>query len=77
MHEGDEPDVLAHLRDADVLSGKDLAEIHLPGFEADAAAVRHGDRLIVKLLSDMSGGAAFDDSQGQLSVTPVNRLRRP
>ena len=29
MHEGDEPDALADLGDADVLPGKHVAEIHL------------------------------------------------
>ena len=30
LHEGDEPDALAHLRHADVLPGKHLAQIDLP-----------------------------------------------
>jgi hypothetical protein len=42
VHEGDEPDVLVHLPHAHLLASKDLAEIHLPIFEADAAAI--GDR---------------------------------
>ena len=29
MHEGDEPDALADLRDADVLAGEGVTEIHL------------------------------------------------
>ena len=41
VHEGDEPDALADLRHADVLSGKDVAEIDLPAVEADPAAVGH------------------------------------
>ncbi len=32
MHEGDEPDLLAHLRHPDVLSRKDVAELDLPTF---------------------------------------------
>ena len=48
LHEGHQPDALADLRDADVLPGKDVAEIHLLPFEANPAAVGHGDRLIVK-----------------------------
>ena len=37
-HEGDEPDALTHLRYADVLAGKHVAEIHLPRLEADPTA---------------------------------------
>jgi len=48
LHEGDEPDALADLRQADILPGKHRTEIYLLSAKADAAAVRHGDRLIVK-----------------------------
>jgi hypothetical protein len=48
VHEGDEPDALADLGDADVLAGTHVAEIHLPAFEADPAAVSHRDRLVIK-----------------------------
>jgi hypothetical protein len=38
LHEGDQPDVLAHLRDPDVLAGEDLTEIDLAPVEAEAPA---------------------------------------
>ena len=46
--EGDEPDALADLRHAHVLPREDLAEIHFLALEADPAAFRHRDRLVVK-----------------------------
>ena len=48
MHEGDEPDALADLRDADFLSGKDVTQVDLLGLEADPAAVGHESRVVVK-----------------------------
>jgi hypothetical protein len=41
VHERNEPDVLTDLRHADVLSRKDLAEIHLPSFEADLVSLEN------------------------------------
>jgi len=38
-HERNEPDALAHLRDADILAGEDVAQIHLPRFKADPPIV--------------------------------------
>ena len=38
VHEADEPNVLAHLFDADALAGEDEAEIDFLPIEADAAA---------------------------------------
>jgi hypothetical protein len=43
MHEGDEPDFIAHLLDPHVLAGEDGAEIDLSAPEADAAAVGDGN----------------------------------
>jgi hypothetical protein len=48
VHEGDEPEALAHLCDADLLPGKDVAEIDLLALKADPAAVRHEDGVVVK-----------------------------
>ena len=47
-NEGDEPDVLADLRDADALAGEDMTEIHLASAEADPTAAGDHDRLVVK-----------------------------
>jgi len=48
VHEADEPNVLAHLFDADALTGEDDAEIDLLPIEADAPACGHGDGLVVE-----------------------------
>jgi hypothetical protein len=40
--------VLGDLRDADALSGEDLAEIDLAPLEADAASSGDGDRVVVE-----------------------------
>jgi hypothetical protein len=48
VHEGDEPDPVADLRDADLLPGKDVTEVDLAALEADPTAVGHHDRLVVK-----------------------------
>src|SRR4051794_36991297 len=48
IHEGDEPDILAHLFDADLLPSKYDAEIDFLPIEADAPARRHGDSLVVE-----------------------------
>ncbi|NWG24573.1 MAG: hypothetical protein HXY30_09225 [Pseudorhodoplanes sp.] len=37
--EGDEPNLVAHLLDSDVLAGEGLAEIDLPAIDADAPSV--------------------------------------
>ena len=44
VHEGDEPDPVAHLLHPDVLAGKDLTQIDLPALVADPAAVGDGRR---------------------------------
>jgi hypothetical protein len=48
VHEADEPNVLAHLFDADALTGEDDAEIDFLPIEADAPACGHGDGLVVE-----------------------------
>ena len=48
LHEGNEPNVLADLRDADLLPGKDVTEIDLLALEADPTAPGYQDRLVVK-----------------------------
>jgi hypothetical protein len=40
VHEGDEPDVLANLRHADALAGKDVTEIHLASAESNPSTGR-------------------------------------
>jgi hypothetical protein len=40
MHEAHQPDLFRNLADADVLTGEDLAEIHLATSHADASALR-------------------------------------
>ena len=41
MHEGDEPDAVAHLGDTDLLPGKDVTKVDLATVEAEASAVGH------------------------------------
>jgi hypothetical protein len=48
VHKAHQPDFLAHLLDADVLSGKDDAQIDLATAEADPAAARDRDGSIVE-----------------------------
>src|SRR5215813_10230152 len=48
IHEGNEPDILAHLFDAHLLASEYDAEIDFLPIETDATARRHGDRLVVE-----------------------------
>lgn len=48
VHEGDEPDFIAHLLNPHVLSGEHLTEVDLSLVEADAGALGDGDGAIVK-----------------------------
>jgi hypothetical protein len=48
LHEGDEPNALADLRDADILAGEGVAQIHLSPVEANPSAMRHGELGIVE-----------------------------
>jgi hypothetical protein len=48
VHEGDEPDVVRDLPHPHLLASEDLAQIHLPIREADAAAVGDPGRPIVQ-----------------------------
>ena len=71
-HEGDEPDPLADLSNADVLPGKHGTQIHLPALKTDAAATGHGDRLI------MEGGYHLGMPwQERVSVNPAVRSGKP
>ena len=49
LHEGDEPDFIAHLLDAHVLTREDRTEVDLAFAKADAAAVSDGDGAIMEL----------------------------
>src|SRR5262249_20577278 len=51
LHEGDEPDALAHLDHANALTGEDVTEVHLAAAEADPAAAGHQDGLARQTIS--------------------------
>ena len=70
LHEGDEPDALADLRDADVLAGKHVTEIDLPAMEADAAAVGHGERRVVERIAQVLE-AAVDARRARIERRPA------
>src|SRR6516165_10359456 len=53
LHEGDEPDPLAHLADAHVLPRKDVAQIDLPALETNPAAMRDGDGVVVEGVGEL------------------------
>jgi len=67
VHEGDEPDLLVDLLDADLPSGEDGAEAHFVANEADSAAAGDGDVAIVEgvveflepAIGSRRGGAGF------------------
>ena len=48
VHEADEPDLVGHLLDADVLASEYGAEMDLVPFEADPSALRDRDRLVME-----------------------------
>ena len=48
IHKGNEPDFIAYLLDADVLTGEHGAEIDLAPADADAAALGDGDGAVVE-----------------------------
>lgn len=48
VHEGDEPNSIAHLLDADVLAGEHLTQVDFALAEADTAAMGDGDRAVMK-----------------------------
>ena len=49
----DEPNLLAHLLDADALAGEDGTEVDLLAIEADAAACGYGDGFVVEWVIDI------------------------
>lgn len=57
VHEGDEPDFIAHLLDSHVLSGEHLTEVDLSLIEADATAVGDGDGAVVKRVLELAQSA--------------------
>jgi len=73
FHEGDEPDSIAHLFDADVLSGEDLAETDLALADADTAAIEAIDESIESslLLQEIAGGGL-----GGLQVANTDEFRK-
>jgi hypothetical protein len=54
VHEGHEPKVVAHLRDADVLSRNDVTEIDLASVKEDLAAVRRNKRRVVIRVGELA-----------------------
>jgi hypothetical protein len=48
MHEADQPDFVSDLFDADILTGKNLAQVDLTPSDADPATGSDGDGAIVK-----------------------------
>lgn len=48
LHKAHQPDLVCDLADADVLSGKNGAQIDLAGADADASASGHGDGEVVE-----------------------------
>ena len=69
MHEGDEPDFIAHLLDSHIVSGEHLTEVDLSSFEADASALSDGDSVIVKRVFELARGRDTD-------AVRVDRARR-
>jgi len=53
VHEADEPDVIVGLLDADGLAGEDGTEIDLSPFEANPAAGRDDDSLVVERILEL------------------------
>jgi hypothetical protein len=54
LHEGDEPNPVAHLLDADVLPGEHLTQVDFALAEADTAAMGDGDRAVVKRVLELA-----------------------
>ena len=57
VHEGDEPDSVVGLADADILAGEDGTEIDLSLFVADAAAGGDGHGLVVERIIELRQAA--------------------
>ena len=54
MHEGDEPDAVVDLFDADFLAGEDGREVHLLALVADPSASGDGDGLVVERVRELA-----------------------
>jgi hypothetical protein len=52
LHKAHQPDLIFDLADADVLSGKDSAEVDLAGADADAPTSGHRDREVMQGVLD-------------------------
>ncbi len=53
VHEADEPDVVGHLLDTDVLAGEYGAEMDLLTSEADPATLCDGDRPVIERIVEL------------------------
>ena len=70
VHEGHQPDFIGDFLDADVLTGKDRAEVDLAAAEADAAALGDGDRAIVQRVLELAE-AAIGTGEGAVELGRV------
>ena len=59
VHEGDEPDFIAHLLDSQVLSGEHLTDVDLSLIEANATAMSDGNGAIVKRVLELAQTAVW------------------
>jgi len=57
LHKANEPDFIAHLLDAHVLTGEDGAEVDLPFAEADTATVGDGNGAIMERVVELGKAA--------------------
>jgi hypothetical protein len=57
VHEGDEPEFVAHLLDPHVLPGEHLTEVDLSFADANAAEVGDGDGSVVKGVLELAEAA--------------------
>jgi hypothetical protein len=54
LHEGDQPDAVTDLLDADVLPSEDLAQVDFALAKANAAAMGDGDGPVVKRVLELA-----------------------
>ena len=57
LHEADQPDLVADLLDADVLTGEDSTEVYLALANAEAPATRDGDGPVVERVRQLADPA--------------------
>jgi len=79
LHEGDEPDSIAHLLDAYVLAGEDQTQVDLAFAEANAAAMGDSDRAVVKWVLELvqTSIGAVGRSLELCRILHAQRLVRP